>query len=248
MRRPTRPSRPTRSERRRERSEPSERPVSFKGTCTRRPSVVTTTATWRRLWPSNRPKMLVSRTRPGRPGRFAQSTRHFVIAQPPGPHVFARAGTKRRDGWGADPDPIPGVRSSGPDAKRPPVTRRSRHGLVRLDETTSSLPALPGLENECRAGERADGQQHPKGLSLQHASHQSHQRSPAPIVRAIDATSARAHVRRTRLPFTSDSFESVEIIVSRQPGGLPEKIPGFASPPRDGFALDGEPMEEHLRL
>jgi hypothetical protein len=55
-------------------------------------------------------------------------------------------------------------------------------------------------------------------------------------------------VRRTRLPFTSDSFESVEIIVSRQPGGLPEKIPGFASPPRDGFALDGEPMEEHLRL
>jgi hypothetical protein len=43
-------------------------------------------------------------------------------------------------------------------------------------------------------------------VNLQHAGHHSHQRKPAPIVRAIDARSARAHVRRTRLPFTVDSF------------------------------------------
>jgi len=81
MRRPMRPSRPTRSERRRERSEPSVRPESFRGSGTRRPSAVTTTATWRRFRPSNRPKA-VSRTWPGGPGRFAQSTRRPVIVQP----------------------------------------------------------------------------------------------------------------------------------------------------------------------
>ena len=171
MRRPTRPSRPTRSERRRERSEPSERPVSFMGTCTRRPSVLTTMATWRRLCPSNRPKT-VSRTRPGQPGRFAQSTRHSVIAQPPGPHVFARAGTKPRWSAGPDPDPLPGVRWSAPDAKRPPVTRRSRHDLGRPAKADGSPgPALPCLENECRAGEGGESQQHSEGVSLQHPSH-----------------------------------------------------------------------------
>jgi hypothetical protein len=111
MRRPTRPSRPTRSERRRERSEPSERPVSFMGICTRRPSVVTTPATWRRFRPSNRPNA-VSRTRPGRPGRFAQSTRRPVIVQPPAPHGFDRARTT-------------GPAIPVPDMRRPSVARRS---------------------------------------------------------------------------------------------------------------------------
>ena len=82
MRRPTRPSRPSRSERTRERSEPSERPEVFSGIGTRRPSVVTTTATWRRFRPSNRPNA-VSRALPGDPGRFAQSTRRIPILQPP---------------------------------------------------------------------------------------------------------------------------------------------------------------------
>ena len=56
MRSPRRLSRPTTSERRRSRSEPSERPVSFKGIWTRRPSARIATATWRRLRPWNRPK------------------------------------------------------------------------------------------------------------------------------------------------------------------------------------------------
>jgi hypothetical protein len=67
MRSPKRLSRPTTSERRRPRSEPSDRPVSFKGIWTRRPSARIAMATWRRLRPSNRPKV-VSRTCPADPG------------------------------------------------------------------------------------------------------------------------------------------------------------------------------------
>ena len=162
-----------------------------------------TMATWRRLWPSNRPKM-VSRTRPGRPGRFAQSTRHSVIAQPPGPHVIARAGTKRARWVGADPDRIRAIRPAGPDTKRPPVARRSRRDLGRPAGAGRSLPALPRLENECRAGEGGQDQRAP-GRPEPSACESSLTTSavPAPIVRAIDARSARAQVKRTRFAFTS---------------------------------------------
>ena len=34
----------------------------------------------------------------------------------------------------------------------------------------------------------------------------------------------------------------------RRPGGLPRKIPGFASPPHDGFALDGGPSRSEHRF
>jgi hypothetical protein len=200
MRRPTRPSRPVRSERRRERSDPSESPASFSGIWTRRPSVVTTTATWRRFRPSNRPNA-VSRTQPGRSGRFAQSTRRLVIAQPPAPHVIDRVGTTR-----TGPKVALATRDRPPDATRPPVTRRSRRGPDLGSRSRSDLPALSRFERERRRGDHGHDDEHPEGMSLQHASHQSHQRSPAPIVMAIDARSARAHVRRTRLPFTLDSF------------------------------------------
>ena len=52
---PRRPSSPRRSERRRARGDTKSKPEST-GTYTRRPSVVTTTATRRRSWPLNRPK------------------------------------------------------------------------------------------------------------------------------------------------------------------------------------------------
>jgi hypothetical protein len=67
MRSPRRLSSPTTSERRRPRSEPSERPVSFRGIWTRLPSARIATATWRRLRPSNRPKV-VSTECPADPG------------------------------------------------------------------------------------------------------------------------------------------------------------------------------------
>jgi hypothetical protein len=81
MRRPRRLSRPTTRERRRPRIEPSDRPASFKGIWTRRPSARIAMATWRRLRPSNRPKIGLPHM-PGRSGRFAQSTRRSVIMQP----------------------------------------------------------------------------------------------------------------------------------------------------------------------
>jgi hypothetical protein len=59
------------------------------------------------------------------------------------------------------------------------------------------------------------------------------------MVRAMDARSVSAHVRRTRLPFTFDSFRVCR--ASSDDGNravFGAKIPGFASPPRDGFALD----------
>ena len=61
---------------------------------------------------------------------------------------------------------------------------------------------------------------------------------PAPTESAMAASVATAQVKRARFAFTIDSFESAAIHRHRQPGGLGE-IPGFASPPRDGFALDG---------
>ena len=56
--RPRRPTRPSPSDRRRPRSDTSTRPAPSTGICTRRPSVVTTTATWRRSRPLNRPNAL----------------------------------------------------------------------------------------------------------------------------------------------------------------------------------------------
>ena len=85
MRSPRRLSRPTTSERRRPRREPSDRPETFRGIWTRRPSARMAMATWRRLRPPNRSKNDLP-NEPGRPGWSAQSTRRLMIAQPPGPH------------------------------------------------------------------------------------------------------------------------------------------------------------------
>ena len=55
---------------------------------------------------------------------------------------------------------------------------------------------------------------------------------------AIAASIVRAQVKRASLAFTTFSlWDEGQALLGRQPGGLGE-IPGFASPPRDGFALD----------
>ena len=74
---------------------------------------------------------------------------------------------------------------------------------------------------------------------------------PAPTVSAMAASVATAQVKRARFAFTMTPSESAAIHRHRQPGGLGE-IPGFASPPRDGFALDsvgpdgGKPLIENV--
>ncbi len=161
MRRPRSPSRPARSERRRPRSDTSCRPESFIGTWTRRPSLVTATATatWRRFRPWNRPTV-VSRTLPGGPGRSAQSTRRSMIAQPPEPHR-SRSGRVA----GATRPLI------GPGIPRPPVARRSRS--VERIQRDPLPPALSGLDDECGAGKRRENQNDPEGLSLDVSGHRS---------------------------------------------------------------------------
>ena len=134
--------------------------------------------------------------------------------------------------------------------------RRSPGGLRPPSFGPSStreglLPALPRLENEGGACQSGQGQKDPEGLSLQQASHSDQsQRRPAPRVRASDASSAMTPVKRARFAFTMDSFVRVvcRCTGDRRPGGLPRKIPGFASPPRDGFALDDEPVGERPSL
>src|SRR5207253_645669 len=104
-------------------SDPSWRPESFMGRLTRRPSVVIATATWRRFRPWNRPNV-VSRTLPGGPGRFAQSTRRFVIAQPSGLHAIATAGRAESG------------RRSGTAGSRRDLRRRGRRRCSRLGGAT----------------------------------------------------------------------------------------------------------------
>jgi hypothetical protein len=67
----------------------------------------------------------------------------------------------------------------------------------------------------------------------------------------MDATSMPAHVRRARYVFTGHHLVPATGPRSRQPGGLSlvrgTQIPGFASPPRDGFALD-DPLDLEANL
>ena len=239
MRRPRRPSRPARSERRRPRSDTSSRPGPFRGTWTRRPSLVTAMATWRRFRRSNRPNVVSTRTSPSRPGRFAQSTRRLVIVQPPAPHCFdgRPRGGRRRAGGGAH---MNARRSdaSRPDTRRPPAARRSR--LVVRSRKTWLLPALAGLDDESGAGKRGEDHDDSEGLSLEDAGHQS---APAHSgangqghrckqhQRPGEATQVRLHVGLLRV-------DEVSPILGSRAVFRDGKIPGFASPPHDGFALD----------
>jgi hypothetical protein len=171
----------------------------------------------------------------------AQSTRPSRIAQPAGPHRSAhvpiRPDPPRRGGR-------PFLASLVGPAQIPVNDEGRRRGPAAFDRTAlrkraGSTPAVTGLDDQGRACERHQCQDDPDGLSLEDSlhGHQSH-RIPAPTVRAIDARSISAQVKRARFAFTDiplpTGFGSP---LDRRPGGLGE-IPGFASPPRGGFALD----------
>jgi hypothetical protein len=166
MRRPRRLSRPTTSERRRPRSEPSDRPESFKGIWTRRPSLRIAIATWRRLRPPNRPNVGLP-NEPGRPGRSAQSTRRSVIMQPPGPHRTRVAPLR------AGSNPRPSARPAPGPRCRKPRNRRSLGGLVggcagdaARFAGSGCRPTVAGLQDDRGAGERGEDQNDAEGLGL----------------------------------------------------------------------------------
>jgi hypothetical protein len=207
MRSPRRLSSPTTSERRRPRSEPSERPVSFMGIWTRRPSARIAMATWRRLRLSNRPKV-VSRTCPADPGGSRSLRGVWCSRNHLGP-MESRSSSSDVGGPTAGPhSQIRDRRSKPRDRRR---IRRSRCPRLRpRGEDFSSAPALSRLENESGACERREHQHNSEGLRLQHASHVDQlQRRPAPRVRASDAMSATVPVKRARFAFTMDSFVSL---------------------------------------
>jgi hypothetical protein len=74
----------------------------------------------------------------------------------------------------------------------------------------------------------------------------AYHRMPAPRLMAITARRASAVVKRARFAFTMTPSCAVRtwsgnraVLCRHRP-----KIPGFASPPRDGFALDGHRAED----
>jgi hypothetical protein len=200
MRRPRRLSRPTTSERRTPRSEPSDRPVSFRGIWTRRPSLRIAIATWRRLRPPNRPKT-VSRTNPKtRAVRavYEAADDRATTRTAPDP------GWTLRDGSGV------GSRRAArsPESTRPPVARRSRSPSTSarrrrtLSQADVGRPAGPARSQRGRQGPEALGRPPTRGSE---ASGQC-QRRPAPRVRARDARRVSTPVKRARFAFTMDSF------------------------------------------
>ncbi len=102
--------------------------------------------------------------------------------------------------------------------------RRPESVCVRL-ERDDEFPAVTGVDSH----------------------HQSH-RIPAPTVRASDARTVSAHERRARVLFTIDPLRAKS--GSRRIGGraVSCEIPGFASPPRDGFALSDRGVQDESPL
>src|SRR5437764_10918524 len=85
---------------------------------------------------------------------------------------------------------------------------------------------------------------------VDHEVHGQPHRTPAPRLRAINARNATAEVKRARFAFTI-SPRSVATLLDRRPGGLRSRdleIPGFASPPHSGFALDSPSSDGRLPM
>jgi hypothetical protein len=61
---------------------------------------------------------------------------------------------------------------------------------------------VAGLDDEGRARERCQCEDHAEGLSLEDGLHSYYHRIPAPTAKAIDASSISAMVKRARIAFT----------------------------------------------
>jgi hypothetical protein len=200
-------STPTTSERIRERTTTSSESSSI-GICTRRPSLVTTTATRRRSRPFE-----VRTVR----AVYVDLFRRATTPNPSGIEVVMGAGVSR-------------------ESERPPGAggRPSARALRRYPQRCPAWSTSAELAMVIRAMRRR------RYAALKVIFMAVYQRIPAPIVRAIAPSSMMAEVKRARFAFTRAPSQRWDdrSLRSRQLGGLPAEVPGFASPPRDGFALD----------
>ena len=192
--RPRRLSKPTRSERIRERRATSSEPSST-GTCTRRPSLVTTTATRRR-------------------------SRSFQV------------GTVRAVY-------VPLVGCATAPKVTPPGNRndRRRPAVVRMLRTSVSAPAVASLDKLARVRSAIED---PTGVGRKVVLHGLVPPNPGADgqrhrAQEHDGPGEARQVRLHRFSFPKRDDES------SWTGGRAVslgEIPGFASPPHDGFALD----------
>jgi hypothetical protein len=89
------------------------------------------------------------------------------------------------------------------------MTRRPQGDPFRARGHAMDLaPALTGFEDQCRAGEHHDRDPQSEGLRLDRLLHHDH-RIPAPSVRAVQASSATAKVKRARICFTNASLSKL---------------------------------------
>ena len=104
------------------------------------------------------------------------------------------------------------------------------------------LPAVTGLDDEGQARQRGERQDEPRVARAQQVLHSQHaQRIPAPVVNAIAPSDMRASDSLIRVVFTSILSPKVGVPRLSSAAGRPpcgRRSSGFASPPRDGFALD----------
>jgi hypothetical protein len=140
---------------------------------------------------------------------------------------------------------------SGADSTRPPLTG----GLVICPSRGkiprgSELPAAARLQDEDGAAEGPECEDDAKGLRPDLAGHSRSHRTPALRLSAVEARATTTSVKRARFAFNAHLLARGW---RRLPGGravsrIAPRIPGFASPPRDGFALDGMDVEQRPPL
>lgn len=119
------------------------------------------------------------------------------------------------------------------------MTCRKRHG--------GSAPAVPRFRTKRRTPGIRTPDEGAGGDSLERLLHHDH-RMPAPSVSAIEASSATAMVKRARIAFTELPFRSCQSVGRTGSWAVSWYLetPGFASPLRNGFALDS-PVTEGTR-
>jgi hypothetical protein len=100
---------------------------------------------------------------------------------------------------------------------------------------------VAGLDDEGEARERRERKQKSKVGAAHQGAHYVYHRMPAPVVSAIAPSIMIASDSRIRIVFTvlpSPEVRNSLDLGFRRLGGLRvTEVPGFASPPRDGFAV-----------